>query len=375
MPIQQGRYQASGDLLVNGLSTPWYDISVDINTYSFSSMIEAHGPIYALDGQKQPTSDLVAIDYGTLGQQGLVPITVRVGYANASYTQTPLPMIDLESGYIDETTDRYHANEIEFIARSTASIFQDSLIASAPSQYKNVRGDQLASMLFAKHGIPLVVGAPSPAQFIGKAYTEDEYVKAYRARSEWDEITDAALQDGYVCFIHNGQGYYGPPPVKPQQFNLAWGQDLVTCEVNHAPRRAHNIAVRVDSYKADTQTKVTQRWPLTSTGNETQTFRFFISGLDNNKARARAHAIWTDLVKHEFISRLSVRPDANFLRFIAQNGANWTYQLGGVRNSAALLYYCRQVTVKLEGGSNDAEPSLIVDIVGANYAPEQTGQT
>ena len=83
--------------------------------------------------------------------------------------------------------------------------------------------------------------------------------------------------------------------------------------------------------------------------------------------RARAIAIWKDLVTKEFIARLKIVPDANLLNFISKNGANWTFTLGGVRKSQSVLYHCRQISIKMEAGGSD--PSLTLEIVAANHVP------
>ena len=373
MGIREGRYRVAGNLLVNGVSTPWYDATVDINLYSMASMITVHGPIYPFEGVANLTK---VPDYGLMTQSGLVTLAVQASYLDTTSSEVPVQMFNLETGYVDEITDTYDANEFELVGRSTASVFQDARIASPLAQSVNLRGDQLASQLFAKRGVPLTLGATSPAQYLGKAYTDETYTKAYRARSEWDELTDAALQDAFVCWVHNGQGYYGPPAVSVPTYSLSWGKDVVGCQVNHVARRSHNIVVRIDSFIKETQSKTTATYggpgvsgssSVSGGGAQSETFRFFISGLSRGQVRARAKAIWNDLVTKEFIARLRVVPDAALLNFIAQNGANWTFTLGGVRNSQAILYHCRQISIKMEAGQTD--PQLTVEIVAANHVP------
>jgi len=376
MGIKEGRYRVAGTLLINGVSTPWYDASVDINLYSMASMITARGPIYPFDG----TLDLSKVpDYGAMTQKGLVTLALQASYLDTTGSEVPVQMFNLETGYVDETTDTYEANEFEVIGRSTASVFQDARIASPLAQAVNLRGDQLAAQLFSKHNVPLTIGATSPSQFVGKAYTDETYVKAYRARSEWDELTDAALQDAFVCWVHNGKGYYGPPSASTPTYNLSWGKDLIGCSINHVARRSHNIAVRVDSHTLATKSKTTFTYngpgvsgssSAAGGGSQTETFRVFIPNLNRNQVRARAKAVWYDLVTKEFIARLNIIPDAALLSFIAQNGANWTFTLGGVRKSQNVLYHCRQISIKMAAGDT-SNPTLSVEIVAANHFPLQ----
>ena len=375
MPINPGSYRVATEFQVDGVAYPMYSATIELNAFSFASTLEVSAPIYPFDSTAK-TASQVALNFNSLSQRkALVPFKVRLGYADASSPQNQISLFDLETGYLDESTYTYDANEVHVVGRSVASIFQDSRISNAVQ--KSQRGDQLVSTLFAKRGIPVTIGAKSP-NFVGKAYTDAEYLKVNRGRSEWDEMADAALNDGFVFYVHNGRGYYGPPAadVSTPTVQLAWGNDLEACSINHAARRAHNISVIVDSYQKKTQQKIRGGYGPSgfsistsssgaASGNGEQ-FRFFISGLDRNSVKTRAKAIWTDLIKREFIATIKVIPDAAFLQILAKYGANFLVQLSGCFPEHNILYHVKKASIHIDASGD--EPGVSVDLVLENHA-------
>lgn len=370
-------YRVAGAVLLNGISYPFTDFAVDINAYSIASSISATLPLRA-PAPRGRVGPLV--DFGDLMQKTLpMPIAVRLGYLASPSPQQPVPTINLEQGYVDTSQTKYGTQQITIQGRGTASIFQDIQVGDPVN--RNIRGDQLVSSFFSKvrpgfpKGIPLVVGAESPV-FTGKTHDDALYTATMRNRTEWDEMAAAALDDGFVLSCHNGVGYYGPPALNAPVLPMVWGGkpgNVVDCDVAHSPRRNHQIAVRVFSYRKK-KGKSQGRTVVGSYGHASPsygaTYDFFVSGLTYDQAVKKAQAIFLDLSRREFLLELEIVPDVAFIQTVSQYGANFSIALSGrnVMPSHKRTYGVRQVRFNMTNGTK-----LGVSIVASNLNPVNEG--
>lgn len=362
-------YRIAGELLVNGQSIPFYTIDVDINAYSMTSMIEATAPIYPLEGTYDPKK---AIDWGPILQQNpLTSLVVRLGAAQitgGTSSTAPVPLYDIEQGYVDETNDDYAANEIHFTGRSTASVFQDNRLGNSPDHgfASNTPGSKFVSTLAQKRGFTHTQITASPGGiYIGAGYINNRQIRAFRGMSEWDEMQRAAFFDGYVLWVHNGLLYYGPPANNAPTLNLAWGQDLLNLEVNHAARRSHDVQlVGVGTIRKNGQ-RIYYSFPTGSNSQqnagEVIPMKFgFIK--DKSDLINRVQNAYKDIIRREFITTMTVVPTPDILRFVSQNGANFLIQVSGAKPSHNKIYHAKQVRFELRADGD--EPSLTMIIIG-----------
>lgn len=394
MGIEGGAYSASAVLYVNGDPTPWFSIDVDMNVYAVTSAITAELPIDVPPPAVQgpfavyapaigPNKRLVARDFSKEAMaNAFIPLFVTVTYTPGNISGAPVRDIQLEAGLLDSTASHYDMDMVEMTGRSSASVFTDAQIASGA--LKSQMGSQIVQTLAEQQaaitGFPLSISVvPSPiGGYVGKAgYTEGEYEKSFRARSMWDEMTDAALGDAYVLSMHNGNLFYGPPAATASipTIDLAWGRDVTGCSIEHAARRSHAITVRCDSTTKKGQ-KISVTYGSTGFGSgggtdsgTSQQYRFLFNGFDRPLLRAKAKAIWLDLVKREYIATLTIAPDADFMQMLGSNGPEFLINLTGCLPSHNRLYHTRQAKVTMQGGDASSSPSLLVTVVACNHEP------
>jgi hypothetical protein len=393
--IQAGNFAVSAELLVNEVPTDWLKIDVTLTAYVMSGQIAVSVPItsYNANGVAQQ------IDYGALAQANpFLPIKVRIGYADASTVKGPVPLFDLEWGIVDQVDDQYDADLCDLTGRSSAAVFQDTLLTGKAlfcqygSDVAQICADKayaLAPSVFADDSYN-IQRSPATAVPVGKTgVNEQEFLKARRGRSMWDEMLDAALQDAYILRFHNGHFYYGPPPADNQVplVTLNWigppdnpkQGDMLTCKVTHGARRSHAITVRVDGYDANKKVHNSVTYGPAGFGTAGSTvptngvqYRFVHNPGDVPSLRALAYKIWHDLVHREFIATVDLVPDAQLMQTIAQNGVDFLVQLNGVKPSASILYRVRSAQISVEAGDSD-EPSLRVTLLLANYDDQVGG--
>jgi hypothetical protein len=389
--IQAGNYKVAAEFLIDGMPYPFLKIDVDLNAYAVTGAISAsiEQSVTNPNTGKTTMPDISAV----AASNPLVPITVNVGYSDASTSPGPAPLFQLESGFLDQTTDSYELDMVDVVGRTSASIFQDTQITAAAQT--NARGSDIAQQYFDKQAANLRSGAitPSPTDDhsapLGKTgSTGTEFLKARRARSMWDEMQDAAIQDAYILRCHNGNFYYGPPPADNQVpvLGLSWigtpdnpaQGDMLSCQIVHAARRTHAISVRVDGYDAKKKVHNAVTYGPSGFGGATEPspdaiqYRFVHYPGDITSLRAKAYQIWHDIVHREYIATVEVIPDAAMMQMIANSGIDFLVQLTGVKPSHALLYQVRHASVSIEAGDSD-EPSLKVKLLLCNHADEVGG--
>jgi hypothetical protein len=391
--IQAGNFAVSAELLVNDVPTDWLKIDVTLTAYVISGQIAVSVPITSYDA----TGVAQQIDYGALAQANpFLPIRVRIGYADASTVKGPVPMFDLEWGIIDQIDDQYDADLSDLTGRSSAAVFQDTLLTgqalfsqlgSDVAQICTDKAYALAPSVFNSYNIKK---SPATSVPVGKTgVNEQEFLKARRARSMWDEMLDAALGDAFILRFHNGNFYYGPPAADNQVplVTLHWigspanpkQGDMLTCKVTHGARRSHAITVRVDGY--DPKKKVHNSVTSGPSGfggvgsivpTKGVQYRFVHNPGDLLSLKALAYKVWHDLVHREFIATVELVPDAQLMQTIAKSGVDFLVQLNGVKPSAQLLYQVRQAEISVEAGDSD-EPYLKVKMLLANYQDQVGG--
>ncbi len=364
-------FRCSGAVLINAQSLPFLDFTVDVNAFSMNSTIDVTLPRRMKKGRAVVYQ---APDISAMMQQvNPLPITVRAGYEAGPTPDPPVPIIGIEQGYVDEAKYSYTNQSIEISARSSASIFQD--IRTSDALPRNITGVQLAQKYFAQHGIPLIIGAPSPVNS-GKSSTDALQITSTRDRTEWDEMSAAALDDGFILTVHNGVGYYGPPAANAPTKTITWAQRGGICktlDIDHGARRSHNLQIQVVSI----QRHVSSSYKIIATyGNasaqEGETLRFFIPGLNRPQCKQKAQAIYYDLARREFTGRLQIVPDTQLLQLISQYGANFSIALrGDVDQSHQLTYAVR--SARLTCDMSNKEPSLLADLVVGNLNPVNEG--
>jgi len=364
--IGNGPFAPSAKVLVAGVEAAWLSVDVTLAVYGVASVISADVPMI-VDGVQR--------DLGTEAQNNPeLPLAVNVGMTDTSGVQAPLALTQLETGFLEECRDHCAANMTALTGRSTAALFQDTYIADA-AEFSQ-RGDQIVKLFFDTKGIPLTK-VESPF-FRGRpGYTEGQFLKAYRARSMWDEMRDAALADGYVLTLHNGQGYYGPPPASMPTIALTWGRDLIDCEVSHSARRAHDIIVRIDGYDRKAKTPISASYSKSGFGGDSppddissavRVYPFWGGNTTRTALRAKARARWLDLVQRELTATLDFVPDPPFLKMLCQVGGQFAVQLSGRKPSQNGVYYPREVHLSMKAGESD-NPTCTVQIVASNIPP------
>ena len=360
-------YRIAADLSINGTSIPFYTLAVDVNAFSMSSVIEATAPIYPLNANFDPSK---AIDWGPVLQNNpLTPLKVKLGVSQVSgstNTTTPVPLFDIEQGYVDETTDDYAANELHIVGRSTASVFQDNRLGNSPSTgfAANTPGSSFVQTLAQKRAFTNTQITASPGGvYIGAGYINNRQVRAFRGMSEWDEMQQAAFNDGYVLWVHNGLLYYGPPAQNAPTLSLAWGKDISNLEVNHAARRSHNVQLLgVGTVRKNGQ-RIQYAYPQNVSQNgagEVIPIKFGWVR-DQSELVAKVQNAYSDIIKREFITTITLVPGPQNLKFLAQNGANFVLQLTGAKPSHNKVYHAKQVRYELNADGD--EPSLVVKII------------
>jgi hypothetical protein len=387
--VKDGVYSVDAELWVNGKVYPWLQLDVDLNAYAVAGVISAVVPQAVVD----PVTGIATWrDFSAeAAANPYVPVLIKVGYADASTTPGPVPLFPLESGYLDETTDTYEADMVDLALRNNAVVFQDVQVTEAAQT--NRLGSDLATYYYSKQAQYLQSATiiPSPGgNYVGKVgYTEAEFLKAYRARTMWDELQDAALLDAYILRLHLGNFYYGPPPASNQYpvVGLRWigpqsnpqQGDLTGCRIQHAARRSHAITVRVDGYDAKNKKRNSATYGPAGFGGAGSTtptngvqYRLVHQPGDLPSLRALAFKVWHDLVHREYIATLELVPDAALMQTIAQSGSDFLVSLSGVKPSHALIYSVRHVKVAIQAGDS-TEPSLKVTLLCANYADQVGG--
>ena len=374
MPISGGSsYQVAGQFLMGGVSYPWYDFTVDINAYSMSSMIEAHLPLYPLNGLFNANA---VTDFSQIQQANrTIPIEARLSYVQAS-SNTALPLAinftPMETGLLDESTVDYAANEVTIKGRSLASLFQDDRAGGDVNVTKGLYGAALINYFYSQQSANLNSAYIAPQKtYAGKANLGLFASKSQRLSSKWDYMTEAAINDSYILYVHNGNLYYGPPAGNSAPtVNLAWGKDMLECSVNHASRRTHAIKVSM-AYShgfGKNHGVITYAGPAGGGGGgsvDAETFRFVADQtMDAVAARNKAVSIYNDLVKKEFIVNIKVVPDANLINVISQYGANFLVNIEGLIPSQSILYHVKSVRLTVMGGES---PSVIVDMALENH--------
>lgn len=390
--IQSGVYAVAAELEINGSVYPWETITTTLNLYGVASKIECEVP-----RRIQPASSPYAVasvvrDFGAEAQalakaNAYMGLAVRIGYG-PYVAGGPLRLAQLESGFVDETHAHALMNMVEIVGRSEAARFQDTFVDDA-AQFTQ-RGDQVVALFAQQKGFtiitseaqaataqpPTFVIIQSPGQnVVGKpGYTQNQYFKANRSRSMWDEMRDAALADRYVLTLHNGVGYYGPPLSNPPTVALKWGRDLDDYEIIHAAKRSHSIVVRYSGFDHKTGLPIVVAYGYNgfSSGGqisaEATQYPYWAGTTDRATLRKKAYSTWWDIVTHELTCHLFVTPDPQLMALISKVGASFVVQLTTDCPSECGTYFIRQVVVRLVGGDTN-EPSLTLELVGSNIDP------
>jgi hypothetical protein len=223
--------------------------------------------------------------------------------------------------------------------------------------------------------------------YVGKAgYTDGEYLKANRARTMWDELVDAALLDSYIVRVRNGDFYYGPPPAANTfpVVGLKWigipsnpqQGDLLSCKVQHAARKTHNISIRVDGTDYGKKVHNTVVWPpgspLEPTDGRIQ-YRVIHNPGDKASLKRIAQAMYEDLVHREYIATIEFVPDPPFMQMLAKQGSDFLIYLSGIKPSQEILYNVRHCKVDIVAGDSE-EPSLKITCTAVNHEDLADGQ-
>jgi hypothetical protein len=367
-----GSYVVSSTVLLNGVPYPATHWSVDVNSYSMASSLEATISLAQAMGFAQLP------DFGQLMQQ-VRPLPFEI-HAGLSTDGTGSEYV-IETGYVDERETDYLDRTISFTGRGVASIFQDIQVSKPLN--RNQAGSAIIQQFFASKGIPLTIASASPA-YSGKTGGDPVFNTTMRARTAWDEMQAIALADGYRLTVHAGQGTYGPPSPDDPTLRYAWrgGSDpgtgggwLANLNVRHSPRKSHNIMVRLTSAlsKNHGATRIVRAAYGSSSAQDGEVFNFATSGLSFDQAKQRAQSIWLDLAKREFLVTADIVPDETFMNTVSAYGANFNIKLGGdIPASEQLTYGVRQVKLSMDPGARNRVPMRASVIMG-NVNPIQEG--
>lgn len=390
-----GPFAPSWKFLFNGSEMLVESVDVALAQYGVATTIETRGPMI-VDGVERDTA-------AESQANPLLPVAISVGMTDKSGTQPNLPLTQLEHGILEQLEDDAGANWVDVMARSDATLFQDTYVADGMNF--SMTGDQMAALFAKTKGFAVVSGAPPPGGgvpgtfYIGGAspyfqglpgYTEGQYLKAMRSRSMWDELRDAALADGFAFKVHNQVGYYGPAVSAMPGVRLVWGRDLISCEITHSGRRAHGITVRVDGYEQGKKIHHTVKYAVkhgvpqvtysAQTGlpiaasfsakgfgggtssddltSATRVYTFWGGTTDRESLRVMAQALYEEIVQHEFTAVLECVPDPPLLKLLCQVGAEFAVVLDGRKPSQNGTYYVREAALSMRMGESDASATL-----------------
>lgn len=376
MPIDGNvKHGIAAALEIGGRPVPIYSYTVTLNAYTAASTIDVQIPIFFAGVNKvtdaQSVDDWIALQRQSIDGGSPLLAVAKLGItsiAGGSKPTVPTQLLQLEQGFVDEINPDMAANEQSFTCRTEIGKWIQDQRVAAPLQ-KNVRGDQIVSAYFAKYApaMPLTILQTSPV-VQGSTYDDATYTKGIRGLSPWDYISNAAADDGYVLLVHNGKASYGPSALGAPTVNLAWGKDLLDCQLRSASSRSRNVAVKLYGYNARKQYKLLAKYPSTSAQGAEIYPVFVTRQIDTATALAKATAYAKEIQTREIVAEVELPLGPTMLSILAANGANFLVQLDSGLPSSSGLFHVKQAVVNVRA-DGESEASAKVHLTMENHAP------
>lgn len=293
-----------GMVRINGSPVKgWLDLEVESNAFREADTFSV---TFALSKLEAP------YDVAWLTSQTTIGIELLAGFPADPYNFGAADLDSLIIGNVDSLHFGPAQRTIVLTGRDFTSLLID---AKTAEKWQNQTASEVATILAKRHGLTPVV--TNTTETMGRFYQID-HVSTTTTQTEWDFLTSAAQQIGFVVYVKGKELHFepAPDPANAPSYPVIWeeaddtrtfGSSTKRLEFDRTLTVGKTISVTVRSWNAKQRKGFTATYPSNHAkgirpGTATQpaqSYVYAIPNLTQDQATKRAQALYNDLIKHE----------------------------------------------------------------------------